>query len=64
MLETKGMRSPERQFNYKQINESSNQLAHYLLSNGCERGDVVMIYAYRGSVHSANLPNICGEDVR
>ncbi|PKY01910.1 L-aminoadipate-semialdehyde dehydrogenase large subunit [Aspergillus campestris IBT 28561] len=48
VLETKGMRSPERQFNYKQINESSNQLAHYLLSNGCERGDVVMIYAYRG----------------
>ncbi|ODM16957.1 L-aminoadipate-semialdehyde dehydrogenase large subunit [Aspergillus cristatus] len=48
VLETKGLRSPERQFTYKQINESSNQLAHFFLSNGCERGDVVMIYAYRG----------------
>ncbi|KAJ5219972.1 NRPS-like protein biosynthetic cluster [Penicillium chermesinum] len=48
VLETKGQRSPERRFTYKQINESSNQLAHFLLANGCERGDVVMIYAYRG----------------
>ncbi|KAL4879088.1 L-aminoadipate-semialdehyde dehydrogenase large subunit [Aspergillus karnatakaensis] len=48
VLETKGVRSPERRFTYQQINESSNQLAHFFVDNGCERGDVVMIYAYRG----------------
>jgi L-aminoadipate-semialdehyde dehydrogenase len=48
VVETKGARTPERVFTYKQINESSNQLAHYLLAHGCERGDVVMIYAHRG----------------
>ncbi|TPX13456.1 uncharacterized protein E0L32_006186 [Thyridium curvatum] len=46
--ETKGPRSPERNFTYKQINESSNQLAHYFLAKGCQLGDVVMIYAHRG----------------
>ena len=35
-------------FSYQQINESSNQLAHFFLAHGCERGDVVMIYAHRG----------------
>ncbi|KAL5338832.1 L-aminoadipate-semialdehyde dehydrogenase large subunit [Aspergillus crustosus] len=48
VLETKGFKSPERRFTYQQINESSNQLAHFFVANGCERGDVVMIYAYRG----------------
>ncbi|KAI0020220.1 L-aminoadipate-semialdehyde dehydrogenase large subunit [Xylariomycetidae sp. FL0641] len=48
VIETKGPRNPERIFTYKQINDSSNQLAHFFLANGCERGDVVMIYAYRG----------------
>ncbi|KAJ5093921.1 NRPS-like protein biosynthetic cluster [Penicillium angulare] len=47
VVETKGQQSPERQFTYKQINETSNQLAHFFVSNGCERGDVVMVYAHR-----------------
>jgi L-aminoadipate-semialdehyde dehydrogenase len=41
-------KAPERTFTYGQINASSNQLAHYFLAHGCEVGDVVMIYAYRG----------------
>lgn len=48
VVETKGPKNPERVFSYKQINEASNQLAHYLVTNGCELGDVVMIYAHRG----------------
>ncbi|KAK3938645.1 hypothetical protein QBC46DRAFT_161602 [Diplogelasinospora grovesii] len=48
VIETKGPRNPERVFTYRQINESSNQLAHHFLANGCETGDVVMIYAHRG----------------
>jgi L-2-aminoadipate reductase len=50
VVETKGPRIAERIFTYQEINESSNQLAHYFLAHGCEIGDVVMIYAYRGSV--------------
>ncbi|PKS10957.1 hypothetical protein jhhlp_002716 [Lomentospora prolificans] len=50
VVETKGPRNPERIFTYKQINESSNQLAHFFLDNGHQRGDVVMIYAHRRSV--------------
>lgn len=38
----------ERIFTYRQINEASNILAHYLIANGIEREDIVMIYAYRG----------------
>ncbi|VVT44479.1 uncharacterized protein SAPINGB_P000430 [Magnusiomyces paraingens] len=40
--------SKERVFTYKQINEASNVVAHYLIANGIQHGDVVMIYAYRG----------------
>lgn len=40
--------SQERAFTYKQINEASNVLAHHLVQSGIKRGDVVMIYAYRG----------------
>ncbi|CAJ0854852.1 13412_t:CDS:10 [Entrophospora sp. SA101] len=36
-----------RIFNYCQIHEASNIVAHYLLKNGIEREDVVMIYAHR-----------------
>jgi L-aminoadipate-semialdehyde dehydrogenase len=50
VIETKSPRTAERTFTYRQINESSNQLAHHFLAHGCEVGDVVMIYAYRGSV--------------
>jgi len=40
--------SPQREFTYRQIHEASNQLAHHLLQHGIQRGEVVMIYAYRG----------------
>jgi L-aminoadipate-semialdehyde dehydrogenase len=48
VVETRGQHTPERVFSYRDINESSNQLAHYFLDHGCERGDVIVIYAYRG----------------
>ncbi|WBW73667.1 aminoadipate-semialdehyde dehydrogenase [Schizosaccharomyces osmophilus] len=35
-------------YTYRQIDESSNILAHHLVQSGIERGDVVMVYAYRG----------------
>ncbi|CDK24273.1 unnamed protein product [Kuraishia capsulata CBS 1993] len=38
----------DRVFTYKQIDETSNIVGHYLVKNGIKRGDVVMIYAYRG----------------
>lgn len=40
--------SPPRVFTYQHIHESSNILAHYLIANQVERGDVVMVYAHRG----------------
>ncbi|KAI2607944.1 aminoadipate reductase [Hypoxylon sp. NC1633] len=48
VVETKSSRSNGRSFTYRQINESSNQLAHHFLAHGCDIGDIVMIYAYRG----------------
>ncbi|PHH85060.1 hypothetical protein CDD83_973 [Cordyceps sp. RAO-2017] len=48
VIETRSSRRAERIFTYRQIHETSNQLAHHFLSHGCEVGDVVMIYAYRG----------------
>ncbi|PYI06451.1 large subunit of L-aminoadipate-semialdehyde dehydrogenase [Aspergillus sclerotiicarbonarius CBS 121057] len=48
VVETKSERSPHREFTYKQINEASNILGHHLVQSGVERGDVVMVYAYRG----------------
>ncbi|KND94938.1 L-aminoadipate-semialdehyde dehydrogenase large subunit [Tolypocladium ophioglossoides CBS 100239] len=48
VIETKSSRSAQRIFTYRQINESSNQLAHHFLAHGCQVGDVVAIYAYRG----------------
>ena len=50
VVETKGSQSNGRTFTYRQINESANLLAHHFLSHGCNVGDVVMIYAYRGLV--------------
>lgn len=38
----------DRHFTYKQINEASNIVAHYLIKTGIKKGDIVMIYAYRG----------------
>ncbi|CAG8721115.1 14058_t:CDS:2, partial [Dentiscutata heterogama] len=40
--------SKKRVFTYQHINEASNIVAHYLIKNGIEREDVVMVYAYRG----------------
>ncbi|PWW72461.1 large subunit of L-aminoadipate-semialdehyde dehydrogenase [Tuber magnatum] len=37
-----------RIFTYKQIDEASNILAHHFIDKGVKRGDVVMVYAYRG----------------
>ena len=48
VVETGSSASPQRTFTYKAINEASNVLAHYLISQGVERGDVVMVYAHRG----------------
>ncbi|KAI9475652.1 MAG: L-aminoadipate-semialdehyde dehydrogenase [Benjaminiella poitrasii] len=35
-------------YNYQQIFDASNLVARYLLENGIQREDVIMIYAYRG----------------
>ncbi|KAK0249101.1 large subunit of alpha-aminoadipate reductase [Friedmanniomyces endolithicus] len=48
VVETASSTSPERTFTYQHINEASNTLAHYLVTNGIQRGEVVMVYAYRG----------------
>ncbi|KAA8648719.1 hypothetical protein EYZ11_004228 [Aspergillus tanneri] len=48
VVETKSDRSPHREFTYRQINEASNILGHHLVQAGIERGEVVMVYAYRG----------------
>ncbi|KAF7717972.1 L-aminoadipate-semialdehyde dehydrogenase large subunit [Penicillium ucsense] len=48
VVETKSSTSPQREFTYQQINEASNILGHHLVQAGIERGDVVMVYAYRG----------------
>ena len=48
VLETGSASSPARSFTYGQLNTAANVLAHYLLRSGIERGEVVMIYAYRG----------------
>ena len=38
----------DRIFTYRDIHESSNILANYLIANNVNQGDVVTIYAYRG----------------
>ncbi|KAK6439710.1 large subunit of alpha-aminoadipate reductase [Oleoguttula sp. CCFEE 5521] len=48
VIETATSTSPERVFTYQQINEASNILAHHLVSNGVQRGEVVMLYSHRG----------------
>ena len=46
--ETASTTTAQRKFNYKQINETSNILAHHLVSHGIQPGEVVMVYAHRG----------------
>jgi L-aminoadipate-semialdehyde dehydrogenase len=40
--------APWREFTYGTINEASNILAHHLVNAGIQRGEVVMLYSYRG----------------
>ena len=47
VIETKSSAAAERTFNYKQIFEASNAVAHYLHDSGITNGDVVMIWAHR-----------------
>ena len=37
----------KRVFTYRQIDQASNVVAHTLLKNGLQRGEVVMVYAAR-----------------
>ena len=48
VVETPSNSSPHREFTYRQIHWASNVVAHHLLKSGVLRGEVVMIYAYRG----------------
>lgn len=51
VVETKSFLNPSsktRTFTYKQINQASNLVGNYLKETGIKKGDIVMIYAYRG----------------
>ena len=48
IVETASNSVQQRDFTYWQIHQASNIVAHRLLDDGIQRGDVVMIYAYRG----------------
>ena len=48
VVETASGCLPRREFNYRQINEASNILAHHLVQSGIQRGEVVMSYSHRG----------------
>lgn len=51
VIETKSFMDPSsktRTFSYKQINQASNIVGNYLKETGIKKGDIVMIYAYRG----------------
>ena len=48
VVETASEKTPQRLFSYRQIHEASNVVAHHFLQHGIERGEVIMIYAYRG----------------
>lgn len=48
VVETATSKTPERNFTYKQIFEATSVLSHHLVSNGIQRGEVVMIFAHRG----------------
>ena len=51
VIETASFLNPgaeDRHFTYRQIDEASNIVGNYLVKTGIKRGDIVMIYAYRG----------------
>ncbi|KAI0009601.1 alpha-aminoadipate reductase [Xylariaceae sp. FL0662B] len=47
VTETKSATDPTRTFTYRQIDEASSTIAHYLHDAGITNGDVVMIFAHR-----------------
>lgn len=48
VVETASRTAPQREFSYQQIHEAPSVIAHHFLQHGIERGEVIMIYAYRG----------------
>ena len=48
VVETASSTTPHREFTYRRLHQASNVIAHRLLQDGIQHGDVVMIYAYRG----------------
>ena len=48
VIETASRSTTERIFTYGGIHKASNLLAHHLVNKGLRRGDVAMVYAYRG----------------
>lgn len=48
IVETASLSAQQRDFTYWQINQASNIVAHRLVEDGIQLGEVVMIYAYRG----------------
>ncbi|ODV80826.1 large subunit of L-aminoadipate-semialdehyde dehydrogenase [Suhomyces tanzawaensis NRRL Y-17324] len=51
VVETKSFMDPSsktRSFTYQQINQASNIVGNYLKEGGIKKGDIVMIYSYRG----------------
>ncbi|KAI9661553.1 MAG: large subunit of alpha-aminoadipate reductase [Trizodia sp. TS-e1964] len=48
VTETASSSSPHREFSYRRIHHASNILAHHFVESGIQRGDVIMVYAYRG----------------
>ena len=48
VVETRSRITPDRSFTYKHIHEASNILAHHFVHAGIEKGEVVMVYSYRG----------------
>lgn len=47
VVETASNSTPQRNYTYQQIDEGSNIIAHYFIEHGIQRGEVIMIYAYR-----------------
>ena len=48
VIETASSTSPQREFTYMHIHHASNVIAHHFLQHGIEKGEVIIIYAYRG----------------
>lgn len=44
------LRDASGSWSYGQLNEHSNQIAHYLIEHGVRKGDTIAIYGYRSAV--------------